>query len=440
MLQTEYTRNLNCNYERIILDKKPEESRYQYCILSRGGIKGLLPCSLRYIDDKAYLYYNISSTQNIAQLYGGRNVDRTWLKDFLWSMKFAQREMGRFLLDDRNLIFYPAQIYQDLEENDFLFQYIPYYEGDCGFGLLLDFLVDHVDYEDENLVEFIYKAHGQYEVAGISYIQGQIFEDAKVLELPVLSKRTMGIERKTESEVKENINPDENNELKEDNVRKEVNPFKKEVFQPNGEADKKEDKKGEISGAKQEKRGLIQLLEGRKKKQKAERASYQRSIQEQLKGFQTVSEEAVYQGSKQGEKQYFEENIESSVGHVQCENIKKDYTNTEYQEEAYGRTMYVNTEAELEEKEHRLFQGDGKQIAKMSKSPFLIGKKKEEVDCVLNDSTISRIHARIILEERGVFIEDLNSTNGTFKNGLRMQPYEKRKLEVEDEIKLGRVV
>ena len=43
MLQTEFVRNLNCNYERILLDVNPEEKRYQYCILSRGGIKGLLP-------------------------------------------------------------------------------------------------------------------------------------------------------------------------------------------------------------------------------------------------------------------------------------------------------------------------------------------------------------------------------------------------------------
>ena len=69
MLNTEYVRNLNCNYERILLDKKPEEKRYQYCILNRGGIKGLLPCSLLYINGVAYLYYDISSKQNVTQLY-----------------------------------------------------------------------------------------------------------------------------------------------------------------------------------------------------------------------------------------------------------------------------------------------------------------------------------------------------------------------------------
>lgn len=44
-LETEYVRNLNCNYERMALEEKPKESRYQYCILNRGGIRFLLPCS-----------------------------------------------------------------------------------------------------------------------------------------------------------------------------------------------------------------------------------------------------------------------------------------------------------------------------------------------------------------------------------------------------------
>lgn len=34
-------------------------------------------------------------------------------------------------------------------------------------------------------------------------------------------------------------------------------------------------------------------------------------------------------------------------------------------------------------------------------------------------------------------MEDLNSTNGTFKNGLRLNPYEKRKLEQGDELRFG---
>ena len=133
MLQTEYVKNLNCNYERILLEEKPEENRYQYCIVGRGGIKRLLPCSLRYINNAAYLYYDISSTQNLSQFYADKTIKRGWIKDFLWSMKQIQTELERFLLDDNNLLWYPEQIFQDLEKKDFFFLYIPYYSGESGF-------------------------------------------------------------------------------------------------------------------------------------------------------------------------------------------------------------------------------------------------------------------------------------------------------------------
>ena len=68
-----------------------------------------------------------------------------------------------------------------------------------------------------------------------------------------------------------------------------------------------------------------------------------------------------------------------------------------------------------------------------------IGKKKGEVDLVLEEASVSRIHARITNVDGKYYLEDLNSTNGTFRNGLRMQPYEKKMLEEGDEIKCGKV-
>ena len=83
----------------------------------------------------------------------------------------------------------------------------------------------------------------------------------------------------------------------------------------------------------------------------------------------------------------------------------------------------------------------------MPKSSIIINVKKSEIagyfekenaDLVLTDYSASRVHARIIQEDGAYYLEDLNSTNGTFKNGLRMQPYEKRKLESGDEVKFAK--
>ena len=71
MINTEYIRSLNANYERMTLGEKPEEKRYQYCMISRGGIKGLLPCSL--------------PTGNVPLFIGGeqyRMVSESYLSGF----------------------------------------------------------------------------------------------------------------------------------------------------------------------------------------------------------------------------------------------------------------------------------------------------------------------------------------------------------------------
>jgi hypothetical protein len=60
---------------------------------------------------------------------------------------------------------------------------------------------------------------------------------------------------------------------------------------------------------------------------------------------------------------------------------------------------------------------------------YLIGKRKESVDGCIPASTISRIHARITKEDSGYYLEDLNSTNGTWANQIQLNPYELFPLE-----------
>lgn len=381
MLQTEFIRSMHCNYERILLDKQPEEKRYQYCILNRGGIKGLLSCSLRYLNGLAYLYYDITSRQNITQLYGNRCITRAWLKDFMWSMRQIQMELGRFLLDERNVLWYPEQIFQDLESNIFSFLYIPYYDGESSFLKLLEYLVEHIDYEDEALVECVYKMYEQYERSGDVYLQSQIFEDAKIL-----SREPDAVIQKPAETVKETVMHKETEE--QDRCGQEV--------------------KKEIVAEAPAKKGIRYLLEGRKRKIRDSRESYRRNMQMAMEGY-AVAEAPVY------------------------EEMMTDV------EEEYGRTVYIEEAKNVQEIVRRLYTSDGRIVMQLNGETYTIGKKKGEVDLVLEDFSVSRMHARISRENDNVYLEDLNSTNGTYKNGLRMQPYEKRRLEEGDEIKIGKV-
>lgn len=381
-MQTEFIRSMHCNYERVLLDRQPEENRYQYCILSRGGIKGLLPCSLRYLNGLAYLYYDITSKQSITQLYGKRYITRNWLKDFMWSFQQIQTELGRFLLDERNILWYPEQIFQDLENNIFSFLYIPYYEGENGFLKFLEYLVEHIDYEDEVLVECVYKMYEQCERNGEVYLQSQIFEDAKILN-------------REQEESKNSVEQEESvTELS---------------YMENAIDDILAEEQEAVQETSNSKKGLRYLFDGKRRKNKNVRDQYRRNMQLAMEGY-AVAEESSYSGD------------------------------TLEEDEEYGKTVYIEESQIPKEIVRRLYTSDGRILLQLNQDAYTIGKKKGEVDLVLEDFAVSRMHARITKEGDGVYLEDLNSTNGTYKNGLRMQPYEKKKLEEGDEIKIGKVV
>lgn len=90
--------------------------------------------------------------------------------------------------------------------------------------------------------------------------------------------------------------------------------------------------------------------------------------------------------------------------------------------------------------ERRVLVGTGKKDREehaINTFPFIAGKMSEQADLILNSTLCSRIHARFTEEEGHIYIEDLNSTNGTFKNGLRLEYGEKVRLIPGDELKLG---
>ena len=166
MIVSEYVRGLKNNYVRLRELTLPDERKYQYCIMKRGGITGLLPFEIRYIDSDAYLYYDITSRQNIRTLYSKKPLDRIWISSFFSSMKKIRNEAVRFLLDPVNLIWNPSNIYQDLKTGKFGYLYVPYLSEDNGMNEMMDFMVEHVDYSDDELVKCVYSIAEQYKTGG----------------------------------------------------------------------------------------------------------------------------------------------------------------------------------------------------------------------------------------------------------------------------------
>ena len=106
----------------------------------------------------------------------------------------------------------------------------------------------------------------------------------------------------------------------------------------------------------------------------------------------------------------------------------------------YGDTVLLGNVGENLEK--RILQAmiKGKNMVyQIDHLPFTVGKLGGCVDLELKDDSISRMHARFFEQEGKMYLEDLNSTNGTFKNGMRLDANETVKVEVEDEISFAKL-
>jgi len=65
---------------------------------------------------------------------------------------------------------------------------------------------------------------------------------------------------------------------------------------------------------------------------------------------------------------------------------------------------------------------------------ILVGRAPS-ADLRLDDSRVSRLHARIEMRDDGVYVEDLGSRNGTSVDGVPVTT--PRRLEVDDEVTVG---
>ena len=165
------------------------------------------------------------------------------------------------------------------------------------------------------------------------------------------------------------------------------------------------------------KKGILYFLEGRRKKQRDERDNLQLQTGKAMMGHA-----------------FCEETIYTKIPRMETSQDAME------EEEQLGRTMYMENVKESTEEVEALYSESGQLLTRIDCQTMILGKKKEEADYVIEDVSVSRMHARITRDKEGIYLEDLNSTNGTFKNGLRLHPYEKRRLDKEDEIKLGKII
>lgn len=91
----------------------------------------------------------------------------------------------------------------------------------------------------------------------------------------------------------------------------------------------------------------------------------------------------------------------------------------------------------------------GRKLGFTSAQPVVIGRQDSgrnfypDLDLTTDgglDAGVSRRHARILFQAAGCYLEDLDSSNGTFVNGIQLAPRSPTELHHSDEVRLGNIL
>lgn len=79
-----------------------------------------------------------------------------------------------------------------------------------------------------------------------------------------------------------------------------------------------------------------------------------------------------------------------------------------------------------------------KERVAINKSELTIGRERKRVDfCISDNTSISRVHAKVVIREGKAYLVDLNAANGTFVNGVKASPNQEIALKDGDKITLA---
>ena len=140
----------------LVIEEEEREENYKYGMLRSNQIKGLLPYKIYNVDNNTRIQYDISSKQSLQWICEKRQLKKENFHKLLRAVTEVVQELARYFLPIEQLFFSPEYIYTDVETFEICFCYHPDREVSSAckeFHKLMEYLINHLDYEDKELVE-----------------------------------------------------------------------------------------------------------------------------------------------------------------------------------------------------------------------------------------------------------------------------------------------
>lgn len=454
MLEAKYYRDYDHNYMILKCKQQEEVRNYQHRILISGKISNILNCSVRHINSTTYFYYDISSKTTLESLYRNKKMSYEEVRDVFLQIHGIGKKLAEYFMDETGLVLLPEHIYYNLTDKKYIGLYYPDYKtaGPDAYKPLMDFLMECMDVDDQKLTENMYRI---YEMSEEDYFS---IGDA----LHILEESEKSVEKKPAGPLHQMnwepviIKTDPIVDISEDWTEPEQNEkisLKRNLFYPIFAVLSILGIAGAIAV-----RSIFELTQreeiilyglmavmfacllfclagvytaGRKRPVSGKKANMTSNIESQQE-YQKGTYREI--GGRFNEDDSEDKGL-PSLEHVirrNTDSVIDGYSPAEYD----GNTIFFD---ERTVKEYKLYAVDkkNKNHIDMNQFPCTIGKMAGYVDYVLADDSVSRIHVRFDKQGERILMTDMNSTNGTYRNGLRLQPQETVEIEPGDEVRFG---
>ncbi|MFA9463513.1 MAG: DUF6382 domain-containing protein [Velocimicrobium sp.] len=417
----EYKRDLYRNY-LVVRQEEKEQNGYESKMIQNNRIVGLLPVQQKRIDANNFYYYDISSLHPCSEIYQKAKLSKEEIIQLMEGIIVAIEKGKEFLLKEDNFVLEPSYLYINPSNYKVSLCYVPGYAKEIvsQFSVLLEFILDRVDYQKEQAV---FLAYGLYKknkdkTSTLSELKKSLKEE------PCFRKeeKEVPIEKPLEEQIKEESFP-----IKEE---EEVVSYRiSSIVLCGGAA---------LFGL-----GVSVLLFRAGIFLNAMSGQFEITKFALFLVILAIAEYGLFRFFLSDKnkitkiKQEKPKKVSKREEHLLSKDLVYQYDRVEtFDSEEENTILLLNESPILQDSTYCLSpcNQDNNQKIVISEFPFLIGKQKPNVDYEINHESISRFHAKIEREEKLFFLTDMNSTNGTYVNGNRLESNKKLKIENGDEI------
>lgn len=414
------------------------EVDYIVGMFAHNDIPAFVPVSFKSLNLENYFCYNMNGLIPINQSFEMNKLTAERIEAFLRSIIKVAKSMEEFLLPFDRLITDEAYIYESLGKKDEFHWIYGIESGNCTFTRLFERLLDRVDYKDDSAVKMIYSLYqAAKESEGMQGVSsGGSLQRIREKAEEILSAPHMSLDMRARELIRAENERNSIKRLKGIETGTEDKACSKEIegadsmarrYRAEAESKKSRSQRVDIEDAPKAK---ISLFKQRQNEEKSDKTMFVKSKLKKVWDY--LNADIGSKPEKLVDVQAVGENeLSYNVREVKQPKIEAS--------DNVGEATTLLTGAMISNGIYCLKPEDtNEDNILLTEFPFFIGKSGDKTHHTIEDSTVSRFHARIDREEEELWLTDLNSTNGTFLNGIRLMPFGRMRVNKGDSIVISR--